>query len=134
MKLGFAKQDITPRLGVELYGYSGYLNRYATAVRDRLWARSLAVSDGKQTAVVASCDLVFVTAAITAEVRRLVQREIDIDDAAIMVHATHTHSGPCIRTEYRNAYDPPWMELLPRRIARGTESSQRRLSQYVPPG
>ena len=36
MQVGFGKQDITPRLGVELYGYSGYLNRYATAVRDRM--------------------------------------------------------------------------------------------------
>ncbi len=61
MKIGFAKVDITPRLGMELYGYSGYLNRYATAVRDKLWARSMAVSDGKQVAVVVSCEIVFIT-------------------------------------------------------------------------
>ncbi len=117
MLIGFGKQDITPRLGVELYGYSGYLNRHATAVRDRLCARSMAVSDGRQTAVVVSCDLVFVTADLTAEVRRLVRRETGLDDAAVMVHATHTHSGPCLKVDYRNAHDPPYMAILPRRIA-----------------
>ena len=117
MRIGFGKQDITPRLGVELYGYSGYLNRYATAVRDRLWARSMAVSDGTQTAVVVSCDLVYVTHELTAEVRRRVRREVGLADACIMVHATHTHSGPCVRVDYRNAYDPPYMELLPHRVA-----------------
>ena len=118
MRIGLGKRDITPRLGVELYGYSGYLNRYATAVRDRLWARSMAVSDGKQVAVVVSCDLVFVTRELTAEVRRLVRKEVELDDACIMVHATHTHSGPCVRVDYGNAYDPPYMERLPRRVAR----------------
>jgi len=118
MRIGFGKRDITPRLGVELSGYSGYQNRCATAVRDRLWARSMAVSDGKQVAVVVSCDLVFVTCELTDEVRRLVRQEVKLDDAGIMVHATHTHSGPCVRVDYRNAYDPPYMELLPRRVAR----------------
>ncbi len=118
MKIGFGKRDITPRLGVELYGYSGYLNRYATAVRDKLWARSMAASDGERTAIIVSCDLVFVTREISAEVRRLVARETGLDGSHVMVHATHTHSGPCVRVDSRNAYDPPFMALLPRRIAR----------------
>ena len=117
MRIGFGKRDITPRLGAELHGYSGYLNRYATAVRDRLWARSMAVSDGTQTAVVVSCDLVFVTHELTTEVRRLVRQELGVDDDCIMVHATHTHSGPCVKLDYPAAYDPPYMALLPRRIA-----------------
>jgi predicted phage terminase large subunit-like protein len=79
MKIGFAKVDITPRIGMELYGYSGYLNRYATAVRDKLWARSMAVSDGKQVAVVVSCEIVFITRELTEEVRRLVLQELKRD-------------------------------------------------------
>ena len=118
MRIGFGKCDITPRLGVELQGYSGYLNRYATAVRDRLNARSMAVSDGKQTAVVVSCDLLFPTRELTAEVRRLVKAETGLDEASIMVHMTHTHSAPNMKVDYANAYDPPYTELLPRRIAR----------------
>ncbi len=117
MKTGFGKRDITPRLGVELAGYSGYLNRYATAIRDRLYARALAASDGTRTAVIVSCDLVYITRELAAEVRRRVCLAADLDPSGIMVHATHTHSGPCLKLNYRNAYDPPYMELLPRRIA-----------------
>lgn len=118
MKIGFAKVDITPRLGMELYGYSGYLNRYATAVRDKLWARSMAVSDGNQVAVVVSCEIVFITRELTDEVRRLVKQELGQDTIDVMLHAIHTHSGPCLRVNYRNTYDPPYMALLPRKIAR----------------
>jgi len=118
MKIGFAKVDITPRIGMELYGYSGYLNRYATAVRDKLWARSMAVSDGKQVVIVVSCEIVFITRELTDEVRRLVQQELGKSDLSIMVHAIHTHSGPTIRVNYRNTYDPPYNKLLPRKIAR----------------
>ncbi len=39
MKAGFAKSDITPRVGVELIGFGPYLHRYSIGVRDRLWAR-----------------------------------------------------------------------------------------------
>ena len=118
MKIGFAKVDITPRIGMELYGYSGYLNRYATAVRDKLWARSMAVSDDKQVIVVVSCEIVFITRELTDEVRRLVHQELGQSNISIMVHAIHTHSGPCIRVNYRNTYDPPYNKLLPRKIAR----------------
>jgi len=117
MEFGFSKQDITPRLGVELYGYSGYLNRYAKAVRDRLWARSMAVRQGETTLVLASCDLVFVTRALTAEVRRRVHEATGVAQSHIMVHATHTHSGPCVQVDYQNAYDPAYMAILPRRMA-----------------
>lgn len=118
MLIGFGKRDITPRLGVELAGYSGYLNRRATAIRDRLWARSMAISDGENTAVVASCDLVHITPEVTERVRRIVTNETGLAASSIMLHATHTHSGPCLKVPYRHNYDPPYMELLPRRIAR----------------
>ena len=118
MQIGFAKEDITPRIGVELYGYSGYLNRYATAVRDRLWARSMAARQGSTTVVLVSCDLVFIPRALASEVRRRVGSETGLSEANIMVHSTHTHSGPCVRVDYQNAYDPPFMALLGRRIAR----------------
>lgn len=118
MKIGFGKVDITPRIGVELYGYSGYLNRYATAVRDQLFARSVSFYDGEKTAVIVSCDLVFITKELTTEVRRRVQEEMGIDGNYIMLHATHTHSGPCLRVDYRNTHDSPYMDMLIRRVAR----------------
>ncbi len=116
MKIGFGKRDITPRIGVELSGYSGYLNRYATAVRDPLYARAMAVADGITTAVIVSCDIVQFSEPIVAEIRRRFSVATGLAGECLMIHATHTHSGPCMELWYRNAYDPPYMEILRQRV------------------
>jgi hypothetical protein len=118
MKAGFAKIDITPRIGVELCGFGPYLNRHSTGVRDSLWARAMAVSDGDSTLVLIGCDLIGVTGEITRLVRDRIRRKTGIPPTAIMVHCTHTHSGPAT-TPYIGWGDPdaPYLELLPARIA-----------------
>ena len=56
MELGFAKSDITPRVGVELCGFGPFLNRHSVGVRGELWARAMAVRVGEKRAVVIACD------------------------------------------------------------------------------
>ena len=65
MRIGFAKRDVTPRVGVELCGFGPFLCRKSTAVRDRLWARAMAIEHGGQRMVLVACDLAGVTLAIT---------------------------------------------------------------------
>ncbi|MBM3498499.1 MAG: hypothetical protein FJX74_07485, partial [Armatimonadetes bacterium] len=128
MQFGFGKVDITPRVGVELYGYGPFLNRHSIAVRERLFARALAASDGATTAVLVSCDLVGVSPEITAEVRGRVQAEAGVPGNHICVHAIHTHSGP--RTKFTigwGAADAPYLELLPKRIAAACVEAVRHL-------
>ena len=57
MKAGFGKCDITPRVGVELYGFGPFLNRKSIGVRDILEARSAALECGGHTVVIVSLDL-----------------------------------------------------------------------------
>ncbi|MCK5804885.1 MAG: neutral/alkaline non-lysosomal ceramidase N-terminal domain-containing protein [Lentisphaeria bacterium] len=118
MKAGFAKIDITPRVGVELCGFGPFRNRHSIGVRDQLWARAMAVSDGGMTVVILSCDLIGVTLDITHAVRHLVEEQTGVSPEAIMVHCTHTHSGPATAAiiGWGDA-DMPYMELLPRRLA-----------------
>ncbi len=117
-EFGLAKVDITPRVGVELYGYGPFLNRHATAVREPLYARAFAASDGESTIVICSCDLVGVSREVTAEVRRRVTEATGLPADNVCVHGIHTHSGPRTKTTIGwGADDPPYMELLPRRIA-----------------
>ena len=118
MQFGFAKTDITPRVGVDLCGFGPFINRRSVGVRDRLWSRAMAVSDGSVTAVTVSCDLVGVALATTRRVRRLVAESAGVPAEHVLVHCTHTHSGPA--TAPLNGWgrqDPPYMELLPARIA-----------------
>lgn len=128
MRLGFAKVDITPRVGVELCGFGPYLNRHSIAVRDRLWSRGLACElDGRILLVIAN-DLVGVSAETTARVRDLVQARAGVPPEAIMVHCTHTHSGPT--TFPLNGWgdaDAPYMEILPGRLAEAGLQALRNL-------
>ncbi|NCO43116.1 MAG: hypothetical protein AUJ96_02760 [Armatimonadetes bacterium CG2_30_66_41] len=119
MRFGFAKVEITPRVGVELCGFGPYVLRRSVGIRDRLWARAMAVESEGARAVLGSCDLVGLSAALTGEARRLVEAATGLPNTAVMLHCTHTHSGPSIG-EYIGwaEADAPYLALLPGRIAR----------------
>lgn len=118
MQIGFGRQEITPRVGVELCGFGPYLHRYSIGVRDRLWARAMAVRVGETTVVVVSCDLIGVNLDTTRRVRAIVEGETGVPPEAVMVHCTHTHSGPSTDcTTGWGAPDEPYLEVLPQRIA-----------------
>jgi hypothetical protein len=119
VKIGFGKADITPRIGVELCGFGPYIQRRSVAVRDRLWARAMAVEQGGYRLALVSCDLVGVSADITRRVRELASEQIGLPPECLMVHGTHTHSGPNTGgyTGWGEA-DAPYLEILPQRIAR----------------
>ncbi|MBT3377495.1 MAG: hypothetical protein HN742_03900 [Lentisphaerae bacterium] len=119
LKIGLGKVDITPRVGVGLYGYGSYLTRFSTGVREPLYARALAFSDDEQTGVIVSCDLVGVSRDVTDRVRELVRVARGADGVAVCVHCIHTHCGP--RTKFglgQGMDDAPYREILPHRIAR----------------
>jgi hypothetical protein len=118
MQFGFAKSDITPRVGVELSGFGPFLNRRSIAVRDRLWARAMAVCEGDRTIIVNSNDIIGVNRETAARVRQLVTDATGVPGEAVMVHCTHTHSGPATGTYSGwGETDLPYIELLPDRIA-----------------
>jgi hypothetical protein len=119
MKAGFAKVDITPRLGVELAGYGPYLHRTAKAVRDRIWARAMAVSAGDDAAIIVSCDLIGIPLEMTRRVRAELSRTTGVEPHSIMLHCTHPHSGPAPGSYIGwGEPDPPYLEALPGKIVR----------------
>ena len=119
MRIGFGKVDITPRIGVEMCGFGFYLNRQAIGVRDSLYARAMAVEQDGTTVVVVSNDLLGVEPPTTARVWELVTAATGLPAAAVMVHCTHTHSGPATLPTVAAMGDPdaPYLEILPGRIA-----------------
>lgn len=130
MKAGLAKIDITPRVGVQLCGFGPYLSRYSIAVRDRLWARAMAVSVGETIVVLVSCDLIFLELPVTQCIRSLVKDVTGLPGKAVMVHCTHTHSGPATGNLIGwGDVDYPYMEILPQKIARACIKAVENLSE-----
>ncbi len=120
MRAGFAKFDITPRIGVSLYGFGPYLNRNSTAVRDRLEARAGVFElDGKR-CVIIGCDLCSLQAHTCDTIRTLIAQSIPgLEKSDILISASHTHSGPAtVDSDYGwGVPDAPYMKTLPYRIA-----------------
>ena len=93
LRFGFAKKPITPEVGKRPVYLAGFgQNRAATGVHDDLWARAIAVSDGRQKLAIVAVDLVGVFHADVEKARELLQRAVP--GATLIVASTHNHEGP----------------------------------------
>ena len=132
MKAGFAKADITPEVGVELAGFGPYLKRRSTGIRDRLWAKAMALEAGGGRVVIVGCDLIGVPTAATARVRLLVTAATGLPGDALMICCSHTHSGPNPTADQLFGWgepDPFYVETLPHKIARAAIAALERLEE-----
>ena len=93
LSAGFARVDITPPLGTPIVGY--FQKRQAKGILDHLEANAIALSDGERTAVVIATDLLGIEGAeFNAALRRRIALSAGIEEDAVYVHSTHTHTGP----------------------------------------
>ncbi len=93
LQAGTAKVDISPTKPMFLWGYP-HVERTSTGVNDPLYATILFLDNGKQRVMLIALDLLYISAADTAEIRERIADQINIDADAIMLTCTHTHSGP----------------------------------------
>lgn len=118
MRIGVGRADITPRVGVELAGFGAYINRHSTGVLEPLWARAMAFDLDGAPVVIVSADLIVIFRGTTERVGALVAEATGVAPERVMVHCTHTHSGP--ETGGLIGWgqpDQPYLELLPHRLA-----------------
>lgn len=104
-KAGFSSADITPE---ELGWMAGYAARKGPAekVLQPLFAKVLVVEDesGNQVVIV-TMDLIGVPRDFRDEIAAQLQKGHSIPSEALLINASHTHSGPMIRV-----YRPPGQE------------------------
>ena len=133
MKAGFGKTDITPRVGVELFGFGPYRNRKSIGVRDILEARTAVFECGGKTAVLVTLDLggIYIPEVIAKIRSRIREKHPGLQDHDIMISTSHTHSGPAA-SPCNNGWgvtDPPWLALLPGKIAASAEQAFANLEE-----
>lgn len=128
LQAGWAARYITPPVGTPLAGYSGRPNgKVSEGIRDEVEATALALSDGKDTAVIVGSDMLIIPPNVAEAVRIRVGEEtggkITADD--ILFNASHTHCGPggfgpgFVSEFSAGKYDPQVVEFL---ISRFTEA------------
>ena len=93
LHFGAAAADITPPVGIAMGGYWGRRSG-ATHIRDRLRAKALVCGRGAMRVALVAVDLVGLDAEVVRAIRERIGCATGIEGAAIMVCASHTHSGP----------------------------------------
>ncbi|MBE2204223.1 MAG: neutral/alkaline non-lysosomal ceramidase N-terminal domain-containing protein [Chthoniobacterales bacterium] len=93
LEAAFARRDVTPQTPTQLVGYP-HVKRIFTGVHDPLYASAVVLRQGASTVAVVSFDLIFVDPEWTRECRGHITRATGIPAENILLHATHTHSGP----------------------------------------
>jgi hypothetical protein len=89
---GVAVVDITPPNN---YRMSGYFNeRLNTGTHDPLLAKALAFRDGNQQAALVFCDLIGISLDVSRRARQKAGQTTGIPAANILIHGTHSHTGP----------------------------------------
>lgn len=102
---GAATVDITPQGSVFLYGYP-HVPRYSTGIHDPLECAALYLRNGAGAALFLANDVIYFTKAFVAGVRQRIRERTGVPEHAIMITATHTHSGPIMADHLSNAADP----------------------------
>lgn len=92
LQVGWANRIITPRIGIPLAGYGARgMNHHSTGVRDELYVKVMAFSDGKDTAVLVGADILITPPNVSAMVRERVAAQIPLTGDDILFNASHSH-------------------------------------------
>jgi neutral ceramidase len=105
LKAGAAQVDITPQDSQFLYGYP-HVKRSSTGIHDSLLTSALYLSDSKTEAMFIANDIIFIGKAMAAQIRQKICQKTTLRPEAIMITATHTHSGPITVDYLSNESDP----------------------------
>jgi hypothetical protein len=131
LQLGFAKRTITPEIASRPVYLAGFdQDRRATGVHDDLWARAVAVGDGRKKVAIVSVDLIGVFHADVVRAREILERRVP--GAVLVVSSTHNHEGPDTmglwgRGRFSSGVDPVYLDRVRRAIADAAAEALSRL-------
>ena len=101
---GVARVNITPDESMWMSGYASR-DRPAEGKRHDLWAKALVLVEGAgHRAVLVTMDLVGIERSLSQEVCQQIEQKLNVPRAAIILAASHTHTGPVIRSNLAPIY------------------------------
>ena len=131
-KAGFARVDATPPLGIPMVGY--FSERNATSILDPLCVECVAVSDGKNTALIYSVDDLHLTNPFFKKAFPAITAATGVPRDRIYVHSTHTHTGPSDwkRDSFTDEENKLVMDYADMRITRLADAGRLAIKDLAP--
>ncbi len=114
--VGVAVEDVTPSYAIRLNGF-GSRTKESEGVRQQLWAKALAVgTTDEDTVVVITVDTLGIPDELTERLAEKLKAK-GLERSRISICASHTHSGPMIRSCANTLFGKPiedgqWMTIL----------------------
>ena len=93
-KVGFARVNINPMLGIAIEGY--YVPRFARGILDDLESSALALALGERRILMISVDCCGIEAKLSRHYREAIAAATGVAWEDIFLSATHTHTGPAL--------------------------------------
>ena len=93
---GFSRQCISPDFQVHISGYGDDEIRLSEGVRDDMYITCVAVTDGDETILMYTADMLSVNDWAAEKIRELVTAATGIPGSHIFCGATHSHSSPLL--------------------------------------
>lgn len=123
MFAGVGSEDITPEWPVR----RAFGNRPPIQQRyDRVEAKALALSDGKQPVVLVTADIGYFSLSLSQEIHKRVRR-LGLEPRQVVLNASHSHSGPAVSPVLdvleEDQIDRRYQEHFISRVVRAIESS-----------
>lgn len=94
LQVGYGRELIMPETEIPMGGYGNSEERISTGFMNYLYGTCIAMTEGEETVLLFSQDLVRSYEPWTQAVREKITAELGIPGDRIMLSATHTHSGP----------------------------------------
>ena len=114
LQAGFARMNVTPMLGIPMRGY--FKVRLADGVRDELELNALALACGETKILIMALDACVIDTADANIFLDGVSEATGLPREAIMIHATHTHTGGSINFKAENELTREYSEFLRKRF------------------
>lgn len=124
-RAGAATSNITPWLGMSINGSMSDIR--ATQIHDELLVRCLVLDDGATRLAFAVCDSCAVPREVVTAAKERIAESTEIDDAHVLISATHTHSAGCAAGAFQSDPEPAYLDFLAVRIADGVRRAVNQL-------
>lgn len=114
-------------------GFGDRQGKPSTGVRDEIFVKALAVSDGADTAVIVGADMLIVPENISELVRARVSQQTPLTANDILFNASHNHSGPgafapgYASRAFNGPYDPNIPDFLAKAFSEAIVEAYRSL-------
>ena len=126
LRAGTARANITPELPIWLSGYAKRTHPSTHVMLD-LWAKALALKDGRRgRVVIVTTDLIGLPHEITDEVAAKCAEQFGLKRSQLWLNSSHTHSGPAVWPNLRVMFD-----LTAEDAERSRQYAQKLVSQLV---